>query len=99
MPLTILTLTVRSAKSSCIPIQFLHMVNQDSSRSADRPPAAGSIGHATVYEYLKRAQAAGIGCPLAEGWDDRQLEAALFGPTPRRVYENRKPKNPRSAIA
>jgi hypothetical protein len=49
-----------------------------------------SIGHGTVYEYLKRAQAAGVGWPLPEGWDDRQLEAVLFGPTPRRVYENRK---------
>ncbi len=50
-----------------------------------------SIGHGTVYEYLKRAQAAGVSWPLPEGWDDRQLEAALFGPAPRRVYENRKP--------
>jgi transposase len=50
-----------------------------------------SIGHGTVYEYLKRAQAAGVTWPLPEGWDDRQLEEALFGPTPRRVYENRKP--------
>jgi len=50
-----------------------------------------SIGHGTVYEYLKRAQAAGVAWPLPEGWDDRQLEAALFGPAPRRVYETRKP--------
>ena len=50
-----------------------------------------SIGHGTVYEYLKRAQAAGVTWPLPEGWDDRQLEAALFGPVPRRVYESRKP--------
>src|SRR5215813_12822743 len=50
-----------------------------------------SIGQATVQEYLKRAQAAGVTWPLPEGWDDRQLEAALFGPTPRRVYESRKP--------
>jgi transposase len=50
-----------------------------------------SIGHGTVYEYLKRAQAAGVSWPLPEGWDDRQLEAALFGGTPRHVYESRKP--------
>lgn len=50
-----------------------------------------SIGHGTVYEYLKRAQAAGVTWPLPEGWDDRRLEEALFGPTPRRVYESRKP--------
>src|SRR5438094_550483 len=49
-----------------------------------------SIGQGTVYEYLKRAQVAGVTWPLPEGWDDRQLEAALFGGTPRRVYENRK---------
>jgi len=36
-----------------------------------------SIGHGTVYEYLKRAQAAEVSWPLPEGWDDRQLEAAL----------------------
>ena len=50
-----------------------------------------AIGHGTVYAYLKRAPAAGVSWPLPEGCDDRQLEAALFGPTPRRVYENRKP--------
>jgi transposase len=50
-----------------------------------------SIGHGTVYEYLKRAQAAGVTWPLPEGWDDRRLEEALFGPAPRRVYESRKP--------
>jgi transposase len=44
-----------------------------------------SIGQATVHEYLKRAQAAGDAWPLAEGWDDRRLEEALFGPTPRRA--------------
>src|SRR5271165_4630926 len=46
-----------------------------------------SIGHGTVYEYLKHAQAAGVRWPLPEGWDDRQLEEALFGPAPRRLYE------------
>src|SRR5208282_6858814 len=50
-----------------------------------------SIGHGTVYEYLQRAQAVGVSWPLPEGWEDRQLEAALFGGTPRRAYENRKP--------
>ena len=50
-----------------------------------------SIGHGTVYEYLRRAQAAGVTWPLPEGWDDRQLEAALYGPEPRRVYDSRKP--------
>ena len=41
-----------------------------------------SIGHGTVYEYLQRAQAVGVSWPLPEGWEDRQLEAALFGGTP-----------------
>ena len=50
-----------------------------------------SIGHGTVYAYLKRAEAAGVTWPLPEGWDDRQLEAALYGPEPRRVYDSRKP--------
>jgi hypothetical protein len=31
------------------------------------------IGHGTVYEYLKRAQAVGVGWPLPAGWDDRRL--------------------------
>src|SRR5256712_7171481 len=51
-----------------------------------------SIGQGTVYEYLKRAQAAGVTWPLPEGWDDRRLEEALFGPAPRRAYEARKAK-------
>ena len=50
-----------------------------------------SIGQGTVYEYLKRAQAAGVTWPLPEGWDDRRLEEALYGPAPRRVYDSRKP--------
>ena len=50
-----------------------------------------SIGRGTIYEYLKRAQAAGLTWPLPEGWDDRRLEEALFGPAPRRLYESRKP--------
>jgi transposase len=50
-----------------------------------------SIGQGTVYEYLKRAEVAGVTWPLPEGWEDRQLEAALFGGTPRHAYEPRKP--------
>ena len=50
-----------------------------------------SIGQCTVYDYLKRAQAAGIVWPLPEGWDDARLEEALFGPSPRRVYESCRP--------
>jgi transposase len=43
-----------------------------------------SIGLGTVHEYLQRAEAAGVGWPLPEGWDQTQLEAALFGSPPRR---------------
>ena len=50
-----------------------------------------AIGYGTVHEYLKRAQGCGVTWPLPEGWDDRQLEEALFGPAVRRVYESRKP--------
>jgi hypothetical protein len=28
-----------------------------------------SIGRATIHEYLKRAQAAGVGWPLPEDWE------------------------------
>ena len=45
-----------------------------------------SIAQGTVSGYLRRAQEAGVSWPLPEGWNDRQLEAALFGGTPRRAY-------------
>ncbi|MBZ5672441.1 MAG: IS21 family transposase [Acidobacteriia bacterium] len=51
-----------------------------------------SIAQGTVSGYLKRAETAGVSWPLPEGWNDRQLEAALFGGTPRRAYETRKPQ-------
>jgi transposase len=48
-----------------------------------------SIGQATVHEYLKRAQEAGVTWPLPEGWDDARLEQVLFQrPSPQRVSEN-----------
>jgi DNA-binding transcriptional regulator LsrR (DeoR family) len=36
-----------------------------------------SIAVSTVHEYLKRAEAAQVGWPLPDGWDDTRLEAAL----------------------
>ena len=51
-----------------------------------------SIAQGTVSEYLRRAREAGVSWPLPEGWDDRQLEAALFGGTPRHAYPTRKPQ-------
>jgi transposase len=42
-----------------------------------------AIAQATVAEYLKRAEAAGIGWPLPQDWDEARLEKAVFGaPTP-----------------
>ena len=46
-----------------------------------------SIGRGTVYEYLKRAEAAGLSWPLPEGWDDNRLEDALFGTRPQRTTQ------------
>src|SRR5450755_3563824 len=40
-----------------------------------------SIAVSTVHEYLKRAEAAKLGWPLPEGWDDARLVAALFPPS------------------
>ena len=34
-----------------------------------------------MHEYLRRAEAANLGWPLPEGWDDSRLEAALFPPS------------------
>lgn len=37
-----------------------------------------SIGQSTVYDYWKRAAAAGLHWPLPEGWDEERLERALL---------------------
>ena len=41
-----------------------------------------SIGLGTVHDYLARADTAGLQWPLPEGWDDKRVEAALFGSEP-----------------
>jgi transposase len=41
-----------------------------------------SIGLGTVHDYLRRAVAAGISWPLPEGYDEEQIEAALYGAKP-----------------
>src|ERR1700744_1238372 len=38
-----------------------------------------SIGQATVNDYLRRAEAAGLRWPLTEDWDDDRIERELFG--------------------
>jgi hypothetical protein len=37
-----------------------------------------SIGQATVNDYLRRTEAAGLRWPLAEEWDDDRIERELF---------------------
>src|SRR5437867_9116213 len=39
---------------------------------------ACAVGVGTVSEYVRRAVRAGLGWPLPEGLDDRQLEEKLF---------------------
>jgi transposase len=50
-----------------------------------------AIGQATVAEYLKRAEAAGVGWPLPEGWDESRLEQAVFSSPPPKSAEPRTP--------
>ncbi|MGH9002149.1 MAG: IS21 family transposase [Acidimicrobiia bacterium] len=42
--------------------------------------ASVGAGKTTVYEYLARAEAAGVGWPLPEGMDEAALDARLFPP-------------------
>lgn len=37
-----------------------------------------SIGRATIGDYLRRAEKAGLSWPLPEGMDDSQLDALMF---------------------
>src|SRR5271165_5084536 len=37
-----------------------------------------AIATSSVHKYLKRAEAAGVGWPLPEDWDEARVEAALF---------------------
>src|SRR5262249_8675862 len=48
---------------------------------------ACSISQGAVHNYLKKAKAAGVHWPLPEDWDEKHLEAALFGD--RRPVERR----------
>ena len=49
-----------------------------------------SIGQSTVHRYLKRAVAAGLGWPLPEEYDDRQLSDLLFPAGPDRPQAKRR---------
>jgi transposase len=37
-----------------------------------------AISVSTVHKYLKRAEAAGLGWPLPEDWDEARVEAMVF---------------------
>jgi transposase len=49
-----------------------------------------SIGQATVHRYLERATAAGLGWPLPEDVDDRQLNELLFPAAPKHPRPQRR---------
>lgn len=51
---------------------------------------SSGVGKTTVYEYLARAEAAGIAWPLGEGMDADRLEALLF-PAPTAELFSRRP--------
>jgi len=41
-----------------------------------------SIGLGTVHDYLTRAERSGLTWPLPDGWEEAEVEAALFGNPP-----------------
>jgi transposase len=41
-----------------------------------------SISQSTVHEYVSAAEAAGVGWPLPDNWDEQQIEQALFPQRP-----------------
>ena len=59
--------------------------------SQDQIARSCSISQGAVSKYLQRAQAAGVTWPLPDGWDEARLEEALFGHSPRRIYETQRP--------
>jgi transposase len=52
---------------------------------------SANVSQSTVHEYLSKAQAAGLGWPLGEEWDEARLQAALFPSTP---ASGKPPKHP-----
>ena len=51
-----------------------------------------SISQSTVHEYLSAAQAAGVKWPLAENWNDQQMEQELFRQRPAPAVWRRYPE-------
>lgn len=50
-----------------------------------------SLSVSTVHEYLKRAEAAGVGWPLPTGWNADGLQSALFPPSAAPVRPRKDP--------
>ncbi len=65
-----------------LPIRKISEVLRLKAAGMDIRDIARSVGagKTTVYEYLARAEAAGIGWPLPEGLDEEALAAKLFPP-------------------
>lgn len=65
-----------------LPVRKIEEVLRLRAEGMKAPHIAASIGagNSTVYEYLARADAAGISWPLPEGMDEAALEAKLFPP-------------------
>jgi transposase len=57
-------------------LRLRHELNLDQRQIA----RSCAISVSTVHEYLKRAEAAGIGWPIPAEWNDTQLQTALFPP-------------------
>ncbi len=55
-------------------LRLRHELNLDQRQIA----RSCSISVSTVHEYLKRAEAAGVGWPIPAEWNDSQLQTALF---------------------
>lgn len=65
-----------------LPVRKIEEILRLRAEGVSAPRIATSIGagRTTVYEYLARADAAGIGWPLPEGMDEAAVEAKLFPP-------------------
>ena len=53
-----------------------------------------AIAVSTVHKYLKRAEAAGLSWPLAEGWDEARIETTLLRRAESAVEETKPARTP-----
>ncbi len=63
-------------------IRELLRLKYELGRSHREIAASLGVANSTVSDYVRRASAASLSCPLPEGLDDSALEAALFPPPP-----------------